>query len=142
VAFDTNLYLDKLFHLRINLRALRGQSLRDLIDLSLAERVAGAGHRTDIKSLIRRATGVSDEGLAAIIERTFYLPELANPRFLTRVLNHVALFLISDPSRLKSLPKETNSTSAEVVEALVRLCAVAERWPGFRSLLQASDPAF
>jgi len=129
-GFDVEQYLNKLFDLRVTLTALAGDLRQRFVTF-----VLGAG---DLAGRL----GIDREELADIWNRTFYLPELSNPRLMSRALRRLDLYLAADPNPL-DLPvsdEESEIATVDRVAVLIRLIAIAERWPDLRFLMQALDP--
>ncbi|MEA2493860.1 MAG: hypothetical protein QOJ29_1771 [Thermoleophilaceae bacterium] len=142
LGFDTNQYLDKIFDLRINLRALRRDTLARLVDHGLARELTVSGHWTSAGVALAQAVGVQEPEFREICRASFYLPELTNPRFIARALWRLAL--VASANVQFEVPQDSKPyvTNSHVAQALVRLVVLSERWPAVRSLLQASDQAF
>lgn len=126
---DINQYLDKLFQLRINLRSLHPEQIGALIDAELGAEVGG---------LLRRGLGAAPDDVRSAFCDVFYLPELTNPRLVHRAFDRLRLAAAAN-LRLNNAVIRAPGT----LVPLVAWCAVAERWPQLRQLLQAtgSDPA-
>jgi hypothetical protein len=140
LGFDTEQYLNKLFDLRINLHALRLGSLDALIELALARDVATTGE--SVEGLLTRALDVTGQDLRSIFHIIFSLPELTNPRFVSRVLDRLTLAARMGSDPLPAQVRAGDASAREIAEALIRLVVLAERWPGIRSMLQASSEEF
>ena len=138
-GFDTNQYLDKLFDMRVTLRTLRHGGLSKLIEIGLAREIVVAEERLRAGEALARRIGITEPELAAVCDRVFYLPELTNPRLIARIFDRLAMFVRSGVSMPDSYVQASPSKT-EVAEALVRLCAMTERWPAIRSFLQATEP--
>jgi hypothetical protein len=135
-AFDVEQYLNKLFDLRVNLTALAGDLRRNFI--------ASALRKTDTGGAVAAARlGLEEDELARIWNETFYLPELSNPRLISRAVRRLDLYLAHDPDPLDipGLGGNSTLTPSQRVALLVRLIAIAERWPDLRLLVQAIDPS-
>jgi hypothetical protein len=142
LGFDTNQYLDKIFDLRINLRALRWDSLDRLVEHGLAREVTVSGHRISAGVALAEAVGVPEAEFGERCRAIFYLPELTNPRFIARALWRLALVASADV-RFEVPPSiQPHVSNSHVAQALVRLVVLSERWPAVRSLLQASNQSF
>ena len=143
-AFDTNQYLDKLFDLRVNLRALRATELEAAIELRLAREVLVSGEPTTADALVSNALGVKPKELRAVCARIFYLPEVTNPRFVGRVLDRLVLFASAADAgeHFSPGPESADLTRMQVAEALIRFLTIADRWPKVRTLLQSSIPEY
>lgn len=134
-GFDVEQYLNKLFDLRVNLTALTGDLRRGFLDLALSSangEPLNAGARL----------GLDEDGLADAWERVFLLPELSNPRLISRAVRRFELYLAADPDPLGPADPVAESELAlkDRVDALVRLIAITERWPDLRMLVQLFSP--
>jgi hypothetical protein len=128
-GFDSNQYLDKLFQLRVNLTALQRDKIKALIDAELE-----LPHVAPAKTILRKGLSADPEEVKAAFGRVFAVPELTNPRLVHRVFERLCLAAAANSSDDHDLLR-----SPERLETLVVWCAVAERWPQLRQLLQASD---
>ncbi len=131
-GFDSNQYLDKLFHLRVNLTALQPSGIGDLVDAELIAAVGRDGAQT-AASVLHDGLGAEPAAVKAAFEKTFFVPELTNPRLVHRVFERLRLAASANVSGVYPELRQP-----AVLDNLVAWCAVAERWPQLRQLLQAS----
>jgi hypothetical protein len=129
VGFDSNQYLDKLFQLRVNLTALQRDKIETMIDAEL-ELPRAAPART----ILLKGLSADPDAVKAAFGRVFAVPELTNPRLVHRVFERLRLAAMANSSDDHDFLRDP-----ERLVALVIWCAVAERWPQLRQLLQASD---
>jgi len=130
-TFDTGQYLDKLFDLRVTLRALRGEDLEAFLSGALLSRDGESGANL-VEGLASRM-GIEVDDLLTALARIFSLPELANPRLCRRVITRLHLFGNVQATRGEVAFAGSMPGRAELV---VRFCVLAERWPEVRRLLQ------
>jgi hypothetical protein len=130
---DTNQYLDKLFQLRINLTSLLPQQIGALIDAKLDEKID-----EKIAKILRDGLHVEPDAVRSAFSDVFNVPELANPRLVHRTFERLRLAAAANIRR-----DDAALRGKGVLVPLVAWCAVAERWPQLRQLLQATgnDPA-
>jgi KAP family P-loop domain len=133
-GFDANQYLDKLFDLRVNLAALQPSSIEALLDGELRRPVvhAQAGGPTTAE-VLRDGLEVGPDQVRAAFRRAFCVPELTNPRLVHRVFERLRLAATANAAASAS-----ELRGPDRLDALVVWCAVAERWPQLRQILQAS----
>lgn len=134
-SFDVEQYLNKLFDLRVNLTALAGPLRRGFIRAAL-EKMA-----SEVPGPVEEI-GLSASELSRIWNSVFFLPELSNPRLITRAVRRFQLYLECDsnPLGVGGLSADVEVETPQLIETLVRLIAIAERWPDLRLLVQAMDP--
>ncbi len=140
-GFDTNQYLDKLFDLRVTLTGLAPGAMAALIDARLNQPIPGAGGEMSAHAALTRHLGIESDVLRDVCEHVLYMPELANPRLVERILHRMMLVAVADVD----LPRSYDGASPsqrDVLEALVRLIAISERWPPLRSFLQSTGSAW
>ncbi len=126
---DINQYLDKLFQLRINLRSLQPVQIGDLVEAEFDDEVA---------DVLRAGLDADPVAVRSAFSDVFYLPELTNPRLVHRAFERLRL---AAAANIRAGHNTIRAKSALV--PLVAWCAIAERWPQLRQLLQATgdDPA-
>jgi len=126
---DINQYLDKLFQLRVNLRSLLPAQIGDLVAAEFDDKVA---------EVLRDGLHADPDAVRSAFSDVFYLPELTNPRLVHRAFERLRL------AAAANIRAGNTAIRAEsVLVSLVAWCAIAERWPQLRQLLQATggDPA-
>jgi hypothetical protein len=121
---DINQYLDKLFQLRINLTSLQPDQIGDLIDAELDAEVA---------QVLRAGLDSAPDAVRSAFSAVFYLPELTNPRLVHRAFDRLRLAAAANIKRGNPAIRASGA-----LEPLVAWCAIAERWPQLRQLLQAT----
>jgi hypothetical protein len=132
-GFDSEQYLNKLFHLRLNLPPLSEKQISALLESELARTETSFGSvRTESGSgTIEQVFDVSRPAIGAAFSSSMWLPELRNPRLIRRVLDRLWILArrleAYDDSRLRGEP---------ALLAAVRWCALAERWPDARRIFQ------
>jgi KAP family P-loop domain len=136
LGFDTNQYLDKLFDMRLNLRTIGSVALEELIQANLARELVVRDEAVSVEAVLSDFLHLDGDELRGILVRALYLLELANPRFIARVLDRLVLFARGELA-LHAGGEPFDATSAA---ALIRLLTMSERWPAIRATLQASDP--
>jgi KAP family P-loop domain len=126
---DINQYLDKLFQLRVNLRSLQPAQIGDLIAAEFDDNVA---------EVLRDGLHADPDAVRSAFSDVFYLPELTNPRLVHRAFERLRLAAAANIRADKPVIR-----ARSVLVPLVAWCAIAERWPQLRQLLQATgdDPA-
>jgi hypothetical protein len=123
-ALDINQYLDKLFQLRLNLTALRPAQIEELVT---------AEFTPDAVELLQDGLDARPAAVKAAFSRVFFVPELTNPRLVHRVFTRLRLVAAAN---LRAGRAELRAS--DTLDPLVAWCAIAERWPQLRQLLQAS----
>jgi hypothetical protein len=121
---DINQYLDKLFELRINLRSLQPAQIGELVAAEFDAKAA---------DLLRDGLHADPDAVRSAFSDVFYLPELTNPRLVHRAFERLRLAAAANI-------RAGNATirAKDVLSPLVAWCAIAERWPQLRQLLQAT----
>lgn len=133
-GFDSNQYLDKLFNLRINLRSLGAASIEKLIESELSREVRIGEKQATIGSLLNDAWSVEIKEVVDAFADSIWVPELANPRLLHRIIERLQLL-----ARASLIAEDTRLRDSEMLRAVVIWCTIAERWPQLRQTLQATD---
>jgi hypothetical protein len=133
-GFDSNQYLDKLFDLRVNLPALRPDKIEALVDAELRRPLAGRGEARTVESLLREGLEVESASVKAAVGRVFFVPELANPRLVHRVFWRLRL-----AASLNIRKASQELRNPDNLYGLIAWCAIAERWPQVRQMLEASE---
>lgn len=135
--FDPDRYLDKMFHLRLNLPARTPEAVSALLQARLDEQILlpGAVEGTTGTRLLRDAFGSQGERLHQEAGAALVVRELRNPRILTRL---VSKLLILAQSELAAPQRQLGGLSAEDLRWLVLWTAMAERWPGVRAVFQGA----
>jgi KAP family P-loop domain len=131
-VFDSNQYLDKLFQLRVNLTALQPDAIEALVDAELS----GANDQdraSTVESVFGKGLGVGPGEVKAAFGYVFFVPELTNPRLVHRVFERLRLAANANVSA-----GHAELRDPDVLDGLVAWCAIAERWPQLRQVLQAS----
>jgi hypothetical protein len=131
-GFDSNQYLDKLFHLRVNLTALQPGRIGELVDVELAAPASRDGAHVPATVLLE-GLGAEPAAVKASFETVFYVPELTNPRLVHRVFERLCLAAAANAGH-----DHPGLRDQAGLGDLVAWCAVAERWPQVRQMLQAS----
>jgi hypothetical protein len=121
---DINQYLDKLFQLRINLRSLQPAQIGELVAAQFDDKAA---------ELLRDGLHADPDAVRAAFSDVFYLPELTNPRLVHRAFERLRL---AAAANIRAGNAEIRAK--DVLVSLVAWCAIAERWPQLRQLLQAT----
>jgi hypothetical protein len=139
-GFDANKYLDKLFDLRLSLPELGESSVQTLLQHELARRTppvraASTNAARSMESLLREGLNVTPEQTAQIFSEVFSLPELKNPRLIHRVCERIRLLALANLEA-----RDRRAIGAARLRALVTWCAIADRWPDLRQLLQDTRP--
>lgn len=134
-SFDVEQYLNKLFDLRVNLTALAGPLRKSFLALALKE-------LDEMTPSAATRLGIEQDVFAATWNEAFYLPELSNPRLISRAVRRFGLYLASEPDPLgiEGLDEPSEADRIGRVGVLVRLVAITERWPDLRLLVQVMDP--
>lgn len=127
-GFDSNKYLDKLFTLRLRLPELSTSSVERL----LASELDG-----DIARVLADGLGVTVAQVADAFGEIFDLPELRNPRLIHRVCER--LRLLAGANAAEERPDQRLVGRARLAP-IVTWCAIADRWPELRQLLQDTPP--
>jgi hypothetical protein len=125
-ALDINQYLDKLFQLRVNLTALRPAQIEELVAAEFSAQVV---------AVLRDGLDAGPGAVRAAFSKAFFVPELANPRLVHRTFQRLRLVAAANVRA-----GHADLRDPDALGALVAWCAVAERWPQLRQLLQASPP--
>jgi hypothetical protein len=133
-GFDSDQYLDKLFDLRLNLTALKISGIGGLVSDQLKTNVSGPDGTQTAASVLRAGLGADPDAVIAAFERTFFVPELRNPRLIHRVFQRLRLAAAANVSE-----PHPQLLDPAVLDDLVAWCAISERWPQFRGVLQGLD---
>lgn len=123
-GFDSNKYLDKLFTLRLRLPELGSASVLKLLGSELT---------ASTRQALREGLGVGPEQVATAFADVFSLPELRNPRLIHRVCERLRLLASSNIG-----DRDARLMGPERLVAVVTWCAIADRWPEVRQILQDS----
>ncbi len=139
-GFDANKYLDKLFTLRLSLPELGESSVQALLGhelggRTLPVRAASANAAWSMESLLREGLDVTPEEMAQTFREVFSLPELKNPRLIHRVCERIRLLALANLQE-----RDQRAIGADRLYALVTWCAIADRWPDLRQVLQDTRP--
>jgi hypothetical protein len=135
-GFDSNQYLDKLFDLRLTLRALVIQDIESLIELQLERSVTIPNERTlTLSEALQTTLKAEPEAIRGAFGHLSRFPELCNPRLINRIFDRLYLLGQADVEQV-----DIDLQDQETLFATVAWCAIAERWPSLRFLLQAIDP--
>ena len=127
-GFDANKYLDKLFTLRLRLPELSRMSIENL----LASELDG-----DTQRLLATGLGVRVAQVTDAFGEIFYLPELRNPRLIHRVCERLRLLAGANAAEDRPDPR---LRGPDRLASIVTWCAIADRWPELRQLLQDTPP--
>lgn len=123
-TLDINQYLDKLFQLRVNLRSLKPTQIGDLVAAEFNDKAAEA---------LRDGLHACPDAVRSAFSDVFYLPELANPRLVHRAFERLRLAAMANIRAGNATIRAENA-----LVSVVAWCAIAERWPQLRQLLQAT----
>jgi hypothetical protein len=139
-GFDANKYLDKLFTLRLNLPELSEPSVQNLLQYELAQRTrpvraASTDAARSMESLLAEGLDVTPEQIAQVFGKVFSLPELKNPRLIHRVCGRIRLLALANLEA-----RDQRAVGGDRLYALVTWCAIADRWPDLRQILQDTPP--
>jgi hypothetical protein len=127
-TLDINQYLDKLFQLRVNLTALRPAQIEELVAVEFDSQAA---------AVLRDGLGAEPAAVKNAFFGVFFVPELANPRLVHRTFERLRLAAAA-AAAANSKADRAVLQAPGALDALVAWCAVAERWPQLRQMLQAS----
>ncbi len=133
-GFDSNQYLDKLFQLRVNLAALRPDAIDALINAEF-KRLADLTDDQELDRVLHDGLAVGTDDVRRAFSEAFFLPELTNPRLVHRVFDRLRLAATANASL-----GHDELQGPRALNYLVVWCAIAERWPQLRQILQASHP--
>lgn len=122
-AFDPDLYLDKMFDLRVNLGPIDGDALNAQIAGLLERTVVVSNQERPLGSLLAR--GWASLPIAA--PSALGVQSLRNPRVVRRVFDKLKLLVVSG-----RLP---NPEDPAVAKLMLQFLAISERWPQVRSAL-------
>lgn len=122
-AFDPDLYLDKMFDLRINLGPVESEALNAFIQVQLSRRVVVQNQERPLREVLPAGWAQ----LAVSAPSALKVQSLRNPRIVERVFDKVRL--LASARRLPVLEQP-----GELKLALLYL-VVAERWPSVRRAL-------
>lgn len=135
-AFDPDRYLDKMFHLRVNLPAI-GTQVQELVKRHLAREVRAFGDRLQLGQLVQHLFGSdgAPKRLSDAAARALCVPDLSSPRVLTRIFDR--LYLLALTAEVKGrLPLQ----SEDDYVLLLLWLGLVERWPDVRFALQDGGP--
>jgi hypothetical protein len=134
-AFDPDRYLDKMFHLRVNLPAVE-ERVEKLVANHLAREVRAGGASTRLDRLVLLLLG--KEGPAALCRaarHAFFVPDLSSPRVLRRVFDRLYLLALGAETG-----DRLSLRSDDDFVMLLLWLGVVERWPDVRSAIQDGGP--
>jgi hypothetical protein len=139
--FDSNKYLDKLFTIRVSLPELRDESVKSLLRTELAclrpmSAAAAPQAVQSVGSLLPDGLGVTAEQLEHAFAEVFRLPELKNPRMIHKTCDRIMLMALANAAK-----PDPRLVGTDRVYAIVVWCAIAERWPELRQILQDTAPS-
>lgn len=126
-SFDTDLYLNKIFDLRINLPISSTDALVTFININFDDDCMGTSVReyfasqTDVDELIKWSISILS------------LPEIHNPRTINKIFQRVRLFI----NRIQSI--DSVETSQPLSKVLFAWCVLCECWPWVRELCAYVD---
>ncbi len=130
--FDPDLYLDKMFDLRVNLPAVGDADVGALIRSHLARSVPEGS----LWSVVAQGLGEPwPEHLVDQAPHALCFADLRNPRLVRRVVDRLYLLLTTEGIALRLGP-------AMDARWLLIWLAIAERWPELRAALQADRATF
>jgi hypothetical protein len=132
-GFDSSRYLDKLFDLRIYLPALRQERIGPLVREFVEPGSDPEATPATAAETVAGVLGVDTKQLVTGFEAVFYLPELANPRLILRVLARLRL-LVGALERAQ----DSTLTGEEWLRPVLVWSAITERWPQVRETLQST----
>jgi hypothetical protein len=135
-GFDSSRYMDKLFDLRIQLPALAGERIGPFVRGHISRPGRFPDERETLASLLKRVVAVDADRVVEECSVLFSLPELANPRLISRVLLRVALL-----AQALEEAQDSELAGGTWLRPLLIWSAITERWPQVRELLQAIDLA-
>ncbi len=126
--FNPDLYLDKIFHLRLPLPALSSKSVSQLVEGHLeGSTLSGQSKLKDNLSMLLNNAG--SELIVSSAEKAFQVPSLRNPRVIERVFTR--LFLLSRAVNNQSLARNGSE-----ITLLLSWLGLIERWPVIRMNFQ------
>ena len=131
--FDPDLYLDKMFDLRINLPAINDADVGALIRSHL-RRAVPEGVMSEVlaaKMAARWLDPLADQAAAALC-----VPDLRNPRLVRRVIDRLYLLMTTEGTASLTLGAATDT------RWMLIWLAIAERWPELRAALQSDRIGF
>ncbi len=135
-GFDPEQYLNKLFHLRVNLPAINFDDVACLMDHHLAHTVGGWGWFRDTMSpWFGEMNETEVKGDLAYILSS---PGLANPRSIERVSYKIRLLLerwSEIPDRFK-VPEDYTGRPESFFRDIFTWIGLTEQWPAVRSVFQ------
>ncbi len=126
--FNPDLYLDKIFHLRLPLPALSSKSISQLVEGHL-EGSTLSGHSQLKDNLSILLNNAPPELIVSSAEKAFQVPSLRNPRVIERVFTR--LFLLSRAANNQILAK-----NGLEITWLLSWLGLIERWPVIRMNFQ------
>jgi hypothetical protein len=125
-SIDINQYLDKLFQLRLNLRSLLPRQIGELVKAELGNE--------KVREQLGGGLHVRPAAVQVAFSQVFDLPELTNPRLVHRTFERLRL------AAAANVGIQSPAIQGEgALVPLVTWCAIAERWPQLRQLLQAAS---
>jgi len=134
--FNPDLYLDKIFHLRLPLPALSSESVSQLVKGHFeGSTLSGQSQLKDnLSALLNKA---SSELLVSSAQEAFQVPSLRNPRVIERVFTR--LFLLSCAANNQSPALAKNGSE---ITLLLSWLGLIERWPVIRMSFQDAGEAY
>lgn len=135
--FDPDRYLDKLFHLRINLPALSRHAVKNLILGHLNRKVwlpRISKKETPLRDFLELITPGIPQLLQSRADTVFTVPSLRNPRIIHRVFDRIILAL-GEGLQSEGFGIWGDSTTANRL-IFFEWLAITERWPAIRRAVQ------
>lgn len=126
-SFDTDLYLNKIFDLRINLPISTQEDLTHFVKMSFDDERWGLSvreyfaDRTDVNELIEWSISILS------------LPEIHNPRTINKIFQRIRLFI----NRVQSIDSDEAGQLSS--KALFAWCVLCECWPWVREICAYVD---
>jgi hypothetical protein len=134
--FDPDRYLDKMFHLRVNLPGVGPDQLRALLSSRLREGVTDDDGERSLRVRLVDRFGEHAGRLDELGAQALTVSDLRNPRLVDRALRKLRV-LVGSPSAAP-----IRKFGVDEARLLLWWLAVTERWPNLRTALQEAgdDP--
>lgn len=126
--FDPDRYLDKMFHLRVNLPGVGPEQLRALIKTRLREGVTDDDGERSLGARLVARFGEHAGQLDELGPQALTVSDLRNPRLVDRALRKLRVLVGT-----AGAPRRFGADEARL---LLWWLAVTERWPALRTALQ------
>lgn len=131
--FRASPYLDKLFHLRVRMRAVSPRESKALIEGHLQRpRRLSSGQETTLLSMLSDWVGISTSHAANAAAQVLVNPQFANPRWARRVTDTLLMVVLARPFLDADLQEK-----ADTIKLLLIYVILGLKYPSIRRIYQS-----